>query len=134
SGLALGTCACLIIYLVTSFELSYDNFHPQKERIYRVVCDIHSKLRGVHQIGTVPDPVPAALREEVTGFEQLAVFYNYLAKVSVPEGHGPAVRRFDAPRYGESDIVIAEPSYFDIFAYRWLAGHPATALSEPFKV
>ena len=35
-GLSLGVCACLVIYLVTSFELSYDTFHPGKDRIYRI--------------------------------------------------------------------------------------------------
>jgi len=34
-GLTFGLLSCLVIYLFVSFELSYDNFHPQKERIYR---------------------------------------------------------------------------------------------------
>jgi hypothetical protein len=36
-GLALGVCGCIIIWLVDSFELSFDRFHPDGERIYRVV-------------------------------------------------------------------------------------------------
>ncbi len=31
-GLAIGVSACLLIYIVTSFELSYDTFHPDKEQ------------------------------------------------------------------------------------------------------
>jgi putative ABC transport system permease protein len=33
-GLSIGIGACIIIYLITSFELSYENFHPNKDRIF----------------------------------------------------------------------------------------------------
>ncbi len=33
-GLSLGVCGCLVIYLITNFEFSFDTFHPDKERIY----------------------------------------------------------------------------------------------------
>ena len=42
SGLTLGITACLIIYLDTSFELSYDNFHAEKNRIYRAVTSAYT--------------------------------------------------------------------------------------------
>ena len=35
-GLAIGVSACLVIFLLVSFELSFDNFHPDRERIYRI--------------------------------------------------------------------------------------------------
>jgi len=67
AGLALGISACLIIYLVASFELSYENFHPDKDRIYRIVCDMSSPVYGHGYVGSVPDPAPAAIREELAG-------------------------------------------------------------------
>ena len=38
-GLAFGICACIVIYLITSYELGFDRFHPDKERIFRIVGD-----------------------------------------------------------------------------------------------
>jgi hypothetical protein len=35
-GLALGICFCLIIFLVVRYEFSFDRFHPDGDRIYRV--------------------------------------------------------------------------------------------------
>jgi putative ABC transport system permease protein len=32
-GLALGVCGCIVIWLVGSFEMSFDRFHPGGERI-----------------------------------------------------------------------------------------------------
>ena len=36
TGLAVGIAACLLIFLVIQFETGFDNFHQNKERIYRV--------------------------------------------------------------------------------------------------
>ena len=36
SGLALGICACIIIYIVAGYEFSFDDFHPAGNRIYRL--------------------------------------------------------------------------------------------------
>jgi putative ABC transport system permease protein len=36
AGLALGVCACIVIFLVSSYELTFDDFHQDKERIYHI--------------------------------------------------------------------------------------------------
>ena len=38
-GLAIGMAACLLILQYVTFELSYDNFHAKKDRIYRINQD-----------------------------------------------------------------------------------------------
>src|SRR6187431_2781353 len=38
-GLAIGIAACLLILQYVSFELSYENFHTNKDRLYRVQQD-----------------------------------------------------------------------------------------------
>jgi len=110
AGLALGISASMAIYLVVSFELSYKNGFPDTERVYRVVWG---------NAGAVPDPVPAALRNEAGSLETLVRFHNYDAKVAVPGNEG-AGKLFDYPQWGRerSDIVIAEPQYFTIFKYQ----------------
>jgi hypothetical protein len=39
-GLAIGVCACLVIYLVTSYDLSFDRFHKHKDRIFRITGEV----------------------------------------------------------------------------------------------
>ena len=43
SGLALGYAACMMIYLHVTDELSYDRYHKDNDRIYRVVKDFVKK-------------------------------------------------------------------------------------------
>ncbi|BAU54396.1 ABC transporter permease [Mucilaginibacter gotjawali] len=134
-GLSLGVSACLIIYLITSFELNYDTFHPDKERIYRIVTHLQFKEGDASDIAGGITILPSRLRTELSGFENVATFCNYFPKVSVPSG-GHIAKKFDAPKEGgeASPVIIAEPQYFSIFKYKWLKGEPSTALNGPFKV
>src|SRR5215213_4343980 len=42
-GLAIGIAACLLILQYVSFELSFEDFHANKNRIYRVQQDRYDK-------------------------------------------------------------------------------------------
>ena len=134
-GLTLGITVCLIIFLLVRFELSYDNFHPDKDRIYRVVYHSQSPIGTKRDGGGTTSPLPDAARTELTGLETVAGFDVLYENVIVPR-EGKVNLVFDAVKYGEGapKIVIAQPQYFDIFHYRWLAGNAATALNEPYKV
>ena len=134
AGLTLGITACLVIFLDTSYELSYDNFHPDKERIYRVVTSAQSISGETDYKPTVPDPVADAIRTDFTGIEKVAQFHDYYAKVTVPAGN--EIKTFDAANEREeqtSDIIISDAEYFDIFKYQWIAGNAAT-MKIPFHV
>lgn len=133
-GLAFGICSCLIIYLITHFELSYDTFHPDKERIYRIVAEHILKSGEKRKLGVVTDPMAMTVRKEVSGFEAVAGFYHYWAKVTIPDGE-KTDKQFAQPDHGiPSDIIVAEPQYFSIFKYQWLAGNPELSLKEPFQL
>ena len=135
-GLTLGVTACLTIYIITNYELSFDTFHPDSERIYRLVGEEqYGKTGEKRPAGFLPAPVPAAIRKEVSGLETVAAFHNLESDVLIPNGREKPTR-FESRRRtgGNADLVVVEPSYFDIFKYQWLAGNPKTALNEPFKL
>src|SRR5882724_4140562 len=94
-GLSIGICACLTIWLISSFEFSYDRFHPDKDRIFRVVAGQTDNQGKTDAIGFVPNPLPLTLRKELTGFETVAQFHNYYARVIIPNNNGEP-KRFDA--------------------------------------
>src|SRR5687768_1627237 len=78
-GLALGICACVIIYLIVSYELSFDTFHPGKERIYRVMGDVTESTGAKLHFAKVPPPVSIAGRDVLSGFEEIAAIIPYNA-------------------------------------------------------
>jgi hypothetical protein len=131
-GLTLGVTACLVIYLITNFELSYDAFHPDRDRIYRLVGEAAYGSAGEkHPVGFIPNAVPKAIRDEVPGLETVAAFHNIESEVLIPNGKEKP-KRF--ANQSHSELIVAEPQYFAIFTYKWLAGNPKIALNEPFKV
>ncbi len=135
-GLTLGVTACLTIYVVTHFELSYDTFHPDGARIYRLVGQSKfNKTDTFKPLGFVPRAVPQAVRTEITGLETVAAFHNIESDVSIPGGNGES-RHFERRNMDtdHAQIILAGPPYFEIFRYEWLAGDPRTALKEPNSV
>jgi len=129
-GLALGICACLVIYLITNFEFSFDTFHKDKDRIYGVDAGIPGSTHENSHWNCVPGPMPEAMRLEMTGFETVAAFQRFGDNVTIPNWSNGKPKRLD----NAGAIAIAEPQYFDIFRYRWLSGNAATSLSRPNSV
>ena len=129
TGLALGVCACIVIYVITSYELSFDNFHPDKERIYRVMGDVTESTGDKLHFGKLPLPLSAAARLELPGAEAIAGITPYNPKITIASALGKPAKQFD-----NTGTVITGPQYFDIFKYDWLAGNAATALKAPLTV
>jgi ABC-type antimicrobial peptide transport system permease subunit len=132
-GLAVGICACMAIWAITHYELSFDRFHPDRERIYRVVTEM-GRTSGVHaHWGDIAEPASPAIQKELTGLETVAQFHNINPMITIPGNRGQVTRIPKTEGHAYSDVVLAEPEYFDLFKYQWLAGDPAT-LKDPFHV
>jgi ABC-type antimicrobial peptide transport system permease subunit len=117
---------------VCHFELSFDNFHPDKDRIYHV-GQKDPITTGI--VSRVPPAMPAALRYEIAGLESVASFYLYDASIMVPT-NGKGIQTYSSGIEGgdETSVIITDPHYFDIFKFDWLAGSPSTSLQDPLKV
>ncbi|KAB7727874.1 FtsX-like permease family protein [Rudanella paleaurantiibacter] len=135
-GLTIGVTTCLTIYLITRHELSYDTFHADHERIYRLVGETQfGNPPEKRPAGFVPNAVPEGVRQEIVGIETVAAFHNIESDVLIPNGTGKP-QRFEARKRGvdPAEIIVTDPQYFDLFSYQWLAGNPKTALNEPLTL
>lgn len=128
-GLVIGISASLVIYLIVQYQFSFDRFHQDGDRIYRVVTDSRFSGEEYHNRG-VTAPLYNAVREEVTGLEVSAGFFTlYSADVQVPVNGKKEPLAFK----GEGNIIFADANYFQLFQHRWLAGN-AEPLQKPFEV
>jgi hypothetical protein len=112
-GLSLGLCSCLCIYFITHYELSFDRFYPDKDRIYRVMGDLPETSGKLSHFARIPLAVSRTARTSLPGLTTIAACVPYPARPSA---------------------IFADPQYFSIFPYEWLAGNPATALQAPSTV
>jgi putative ABC transport system permease protein len=135
SGLAIGICACIIIYIVASYEFSFDDFHPAGNRIYRLGARVQensgNNFAGEFYGEDIPPPALAACRQEIPGIEAIAGFYPYYSDVTIPAPAGAVTKGHTIT---SDQTIITDTAYFSIFPYDWLAGNPTSALLNPFSV
>ncbi|NOT76168.1 MAG: FtsX-like permease family protein [Cyclobacteriaceae bacterium] len=127
-GLTIGISACLVIFLIVNYELSYERFRADRDQIYRV----YSQFSGLNSNANrgVPTGFSDALKEgQFAGVEAIADFHIFKSKVEIQN------KNQEPKNLGRYEgIIIASPGYFDVFQYEWLAGNSEKALAEPLQV
>jgi putative ABC transport system permease protein len=126
AGLAVGIAVCLVIFLIIRFELSFDDFHPKKNNIYRILSERHGD-NGVNHTSGVPYPVPTTLHNDFPSLVSSAVYGDRDNQVLIPdEKNGQAIKKFKE----EGGVFFVEPAFFKIFDFPLLAGE-YNSLKEP---
>src|SRR6266513_648986 len=131
AGLAAGIAICLVIFIVIRYERSFDNYHKKKDRIYRVLTEYHhADSPDIFYGKGVPSPLPAALKANFPQAEKVAAVYSEgNDQIQVLDDNGEPVKKFKE----EKGVFFTEPSLFDIFDFKWLAGS-ASSLKNPNSV
>ncbi len=124
-GLAIGIACCLLIALWVVHELSYDRFHSNAGRIYRVAEIFRDDGKIVEESAGIPFPVGPTLREAFPNLKT-ARFYQTFEKV-------PLLRHGENSFY-EPRLFFTDSTVFDIFSFELVQGNPKTALTAPFSI
>ena len=133
-GLTFGILSCVVIYLYVAFEFSYDKFHADADRIYRLVPP-RTPSDGIQSNDAgMSGPLGPALRQATTGFSAVTTLFTDDTRVLIPLA-GQPVRVIPGISGDQTyHITFADTDYLKIFHYQWLAGNSATALQKPFSV
>ncbi|WP_428654485.1 ABC transporter permease [Runella sp.] len=122
-GLALGISCFILLSLFILDELSYDSFHKNADRIYRVY--VHSDING----------------KETNNSKSAAALGATLLK-DFPEVHaytrigyfGTFHFRYKDKTFRERSIYTADSTYFSVFSFPFLYGNSQTALNQPNSI
>lgn len=134
AGLAIGIAACLLIFTVVQFELSYDTFQSKYHRIYRLVThDVHPS-GDVGDNPGVPTPVPDALRLDMPQLSAVAALNSLYGSQITVLGKDPNTAFSNKKFIENTGIFFVEPQLFDLFDSQWLVGNPQSILKEPNTV
>jgi len=128
AGLAVGFAAFLLLFLVIHYEQSFDDFHPKKDNIYRVVRVGKNPVNREYRTG-VPVPVTQALRDELSQITTSAAITSQgSVQVIIPASNGNGIKRFKE----ETGVFCAEPQFFRMFNFTLIDGNMQSALKEPY--
>jgi putative ABC transport system permease protein len=130
TGLAVGIASCLLIFWIIRFETSFDNFHPNADRIFRVVSATRTP-NGMIYGRSNAFPIARALRLDYPQLKQVAKLWQEDgSQVTVMNDKNSSSKK----KFKEDDLFFADPAFFHIFNFPLLAGNAETALAAPNSV
>jgi len=125
-GLSISIAACLLLFAVIRYELSFDHFHTKGSSIYRVVMD-YKYPDGTQNTPGVPAPAPDAFRNDFPQIgNQATVFSVANLQINIVKD-GKEELHFKE----EKGALYMEPEFFEMFDFKWLHGSPQGSLNEP---
>jgi putative ABC transport system permease protein len=120
TGLALGLTACFLISLYIKQELSYDRFHENADRIFRLAVET-KRPESIELTANTPFPVAEAFKQDYPEIDSVARLYSWSSVL---------VQHQDL-RFVEQGWFFADPEFFTLFSFPFLKGDPAHALDSP---
>jgi putative ABC transport system permease protein len=118
-GLAIGLSCSFLIFLYVFDELSYDRFHQDADRIYRIISDFKSK--DTEDRGLLTSYILAKTLRE-----------NYPEKFQVTQIKlRGSIVTINSKSFGNERIIGADNSFFNMFTYQFIIGNPKTVLNSP---
>ncbi|MDB5029503.1 ABC transporter permease [Mucilaginibacter sp.] len=129
TGLSIGISAFLVIYLIVHYDFTFDKFHKDSDRIYRVVLNMTIQGQKNYSSG-LPGPMAEAIKNQATGIEEITPLYELSPHFVYIDKDKNVQKRFK----NLDRIILADQQYFKIFNYVWLAGSSQHALDAPNQV
>jgi putative ABC transport system permease protein len=122
-GLALGMTVCLLIALWVTDEMSFDRFHPNIDRLYRV--NISARIgTNAFDVADAPAPLAKELQDNFSAVEIATRLHS----------DGARMMKYEDQQFRENDLLFADPNIFQILHIPLIQGNPETALKEPNSI
>ncbi|MDE2890867.1 MAG: ABC transporter permease [Gemmatimonadota bacterium] len=113
-GLGIAISFCLLAFLFVRYEWTYDGFHENADRIYRVYAEFEDSITK----DFTPGELGPALSEALPEVRSVRI-------------HPGARIVHDRGQTSNVSILQADPSILDVFSFPLIKGDPATALAAP---
>ncbi len=122
-GLSVGLIAFVFLFLYINDERSYDKYHENASRIYRIESNFN--IAGKHDMfAIVPIPMGPALQIEYPEVESVVRIF----------GAGNSLFRNKEKESYEEDFYFTDSTYFQVFTHKMIMGDPDRCLVEPLSI
>ena len=122
-GLGISMSVGLLLIGLLSDMNSYDKFHENHDRIYRVISTYKYLDEEESDFASTSLRTGKAIEESIAGIEKIATLYRGFA---------------GDLKSGEKTVPLtglwANESFFDVFTFAMISGDPSTALKNPFSI
>lgn len=127
AGLGVGIAVCLVIFVYIRYEQSFDTFHPNGPRIYRVLTkrDV-SNPADYPFTSAVPFPLPTAIENDIPDWKTTGIYDLGDLQIMALNKAGQPEKKFKE----KGGVFMVQPSFFSIFHFPWLAGDSSKLLAD----
>lgn len=120
SGYALGMLCVSVLFFYIKGELAYDQFHYNKQEIYRVIR--LSEMNGEkYKIGVTSGPYAP----------HLALDFPVDIQSTLRIYSTEALFEYEDKVFKEDKLLFADPNFFQFFSFPLSVGDPASVLEQP---
>ncbi|HEX2920060.1 MAG TPA: ABC transporter permease [Bacteroidales bacterium] len=124
AGLSVASACIILIYLYVSQELTFNNFHENKNRIFRINYSIgHPDGTKIESIYLDPR-LSEIIKSNIPQVTRCTIFRN---------AHNPAIR-FGSHYFEEESTFITENDFFSIFTFKLLIGDKDRIFKTPGEI
>jgi len=123
-GLTVGLVGFLLIGLFVLDEWKFDQYHPNKDRIYRVISQ-HTSGEGESRLASGSPAIGPTFKKDFPEVEATLRLFQIRQKILFAN---------EEDSYLEDNGFFAEESIFELFHLPLAHGDPATALEKPNTV
>jgi len=115
-GLSVAFCISIFLFMSVYFQLSFDNFHEDGERVFQTYL-FYNEPGKPERSGSMPMPLTPALKAE---YPEIEAASRYMNGSSLIEYNG---------KYFDKQIQLVDADFFKIFSFPFIEGNRNAALN-----
>lgn len=121
-GLSIAMAITLVSLLYISNEFFYDQFHKNKDRIYRIILKSESNSEGTSTSSVATAGIGPSLVEEIPEIESML-------RLSNPNN---CFFSYDEKNFAAENMMYADSTFFEMFSFKLLIGNQKKVLNLPY--
>ncbi|MES2274780.1 MAG: ABC transporter permease [Bacteroidota bacterium] len=126
TGLSIGMAAAVLMILWVQNELSYDAYHPDAERVYRVTR-VFKSPHGIDRYDHSSYLLAEFAKKQIPEIEETA-------QIASSGKWIPLVLNINGQVIPESSYAYVSDSWFSVFKYQFILGNAAAFFSDPHSL
>jgi putative ABC transport system permease protein len=123
-GLSVALSCSILILLYVQYEFSYDRYHEQAGRIYRII----TQKEGHSYMGSDRFAVTAGPLKEAIANDLPEIKYSTKCKIN---SH---TLEYNGSLFNENGFLYTDTDFLKIFTFPVIEGNPSEELKEPFAL
>ena len=123
TGLAIGMSVGLLIVNLIFDAVQFDQFHENKDRLYRVLSTPIRPALSTNETATTPALLAQKMKAELPGLDQV---------LRIRRGFSGRIKLDKGSLFTQG--IYADDNFFEVFSFDLKQGNPQTALTNPFSL